>query len=227
MPNAEISSSTLADAVYEKLLKDIKYGKIVPGQRITLRGIAEELKISITPVREALRRLETLQLISYESNRWFTVQRISPEKMREILDVEKVLERHAIFTAAENINQQSIMKMEDLIDELIVAKNSEEFLIKGRELMLKIFRQSGNETLFEIIKQLWDREGPYVHAISEGLSKARRKKILAYYENIVNAMKHKNPEEAWEWFKKDSLEIDRLMFVKAGEDINPKGYVKK
>ncbi len=50
-----------------------------------------------------------------------------------------------------------------------------------------------------------------------------KKGVLVYYRNIVDAMKRKNPEDAWAWFRKDSSEINRLMFVKAEEDINQKG----
>ena len=63
MTEKSFKSVLLADRVYEHLENDIIFGKYVRGQVITELGLAEELGVSRTPIREALRRLEQERLI--------------------------------------------------------------------------------------------------------------------------------------------------------------------
>ena len=62
MTEKSFKSVLLADRVYEHLENDIIFGKYVRGQVITELGLAEELGVSRTPIREALRRLEQERL---------------------------------------------------------------------------------------------------------------------------------------------------------------------
>ena len=67
-PNNIIQSSTLQDAVYEELFRDIASGRLPPGTRITINGLAKRFNVSSQPVREAIQRLAAEKMISSRNN---------------------------------------------------------------------------------------------------------------------------------------------------------------
>ena len=67
----EHRSISLADQIFEKLEKDILTGKYAQGETLTETKLSEELGVSRTPVREALRRLSQEKLIKDTQHRWY------------------------------------------------------------------------------------------------------------------------------------------------------------
>ena len=83
----------LADRVYERLENDIIFGRYAPGQVLTELGLAEELGVSRTPVREAMRRLTQERLIADgDSGKGSVVLGITEEDVRDIMNIRLRLE---------------------------------------------------------------------------------------------------------------------------------------
>ena len=66
-------SKSLREKIYEKIRDDITYGKYVPGERIVEDRLVEVLKASRSPIREALRQLQSEGLVTFERNRGILV----------------------------------------------------------------------------------------------------------------------------------------------------------
>src|SRR5262249_61249086 len=75
----QVAAETTADAVYEVLRACIIEGEFAPGQRLLSDAIASDLKVSRTPVREALRKLEAEGVIEASGRAGLTVREISEE----------------------------------------------------------------------------------------------------------------------------------------------------
>ena len=97
----KISSKTLRHAVYLQLRERIISGKLLPGQSISLRNIAEQLGVSISPVRDAVWQLESEKILVVESNKSIRVNSLDAEEMQEALNIRLLLETQAAEMACE------------------------------------------------------------------------------------------------------------------------------
>jgi DNA-binding GntR family transcriptional regulator len=85
----------LREQIREHILEGIVSGRWQPGERIVERRIAVELQVSQTPVREALRELESLRLIESAPNKGVRVRDLTPADLRESYPVRAGLEQVA------------------------------------------------------------------------------------------------------------------------------------
>ena len=91
---------SLREQIREHIVEGIVSGRWKPGERIVERRIAVELEVSQTPVREALRELETLRLIESAPNKGVRVKELSAADLEEIYPVRAGLEQIAAELAA-------------------------------------------------------------------------------------------------------------------------------
>jgi DNA-binding GntR family transcriptional regulator len=91
---------SLVDLAYESLVEQIFDGQLEPGARLGIDTLAEQLRMSITPVREALNRLVTQGLVSQSANRGFTVApMLGPTEFHALFAARQVLEVAAARSA--------------------------------------------------------------------------------------------------------------------------------
>ncbi|MEK6397087.1 MAG: GntR family transcriptional regulator [Terriglobus sp.] len=91
---------SIADRVKHELLSRIMDGRMAPGLRIVELQIADEMKTSQGPVREALRELEAMDLIVTEPYKGTRVREITPKQVEDAYDVRAALEQLAAVGAA-------------------------------------------------------------------------------------------------------------------------------
>ena len=101
----------LREMVYEELKMQILKGSIIPGTRMMEVELAEEMGVSRTPIREAIRKLEKEGLVTIEPRRGAYASMISTEDMVEILEVRQDLEGLAAYFAADRMTKS---QMEEL-----------------------------------------------------------------------------------------------------------------
>ncbi len=108
----------LSKKVYRILKARIIKGDLAQGIKLFEGKIAEQLGISRTPVREALRELAAEGFVKTSPNQGVMVNNISFEDVREVLQIRGVLEGLAIRLATEKITQEEIKKLENIIEEM-------------------------------------------------------------------------------------------------------------
>jgi DNA-binding GntR family transcriptional regulator len=162
-----IESKTLREMVYEQLRHKIIYGDILPGQKVTLRNLAEQFGVSFIPVREALWQLETEKVIVIERNRFIRVNTLTPSEMKEALAIRLKLEADVAERACELHPPDLLPRLRSLSKEMQAATGSpREYLIKNSEYHFAIYNAADMPLHLQIINQLWARIGPYlvIHA---------------------------------------------------------------
>ena len=97
---------SLREQIREFIVDGIVSGRWKPGERIVERGIATELQVSQTPVREALRELEVMRLIESAPNKGVRVPRLAAADLEEIYPVRAGLEQIAAELAAPRLRQE-------------------------------------------------------------------------------------------------------------------------
>ncbi len=96
-----IIRKTLREQVVEILRHKILSGEIKPGERIIEAKVAEELKVSRGPLREALRQIEEEGLVVYEAQKGCVVKTMTYEEMQETYLIQSTLEKLAVQMCGE------------------------------------------------------------------------------------------------------------------------------
>lgn len=149
-------TNTLADQVYERLEKEILTGVYKRGEIITETALCENLGVSRTPVREALRRLEQDHIIE-SSGKGMTVLGITPEDVRIIYEIRSRVEGLAAAACAKNATDEQIEEMKEFVDlqEFYVAKkDSEKVKTMDSRFHEKLYQYSGSTIYYDTLMPL-------------------------------------------------------------------------
>ena len=106
---------TLADQVFERLESDIIQGVYPRGEVLTELKLVEQLNVSRTPIREALRRLEQEHLIA-DTGKGSVVLGITAEDLVDIMDIRCRIEGLASFYAAKNVSPEGLARLRHILD---------------------------------------------------------------------------------------------------------------
>lgn len=151
----------LRDVVFENLREAIVEGRLQPGQRLMEVQLAEQLGVSRTPVREAIRKLELEGLVIMLPRKGAYVANMSLKDMIDVLEIRATLEGLAASLAAERISDEDLNKLRKISEEfkesLLNKSNLEEILKKDVEFHECIFNAAKNSKLTQLINSLWEQ----------------------------------------------------------------------
>ena len=111
----EFKTTSLADQVFEKLENDIIQGVYPKGDILTELKLVEQLGVSRTPIRDALRRLEQERLIA-DTGKGSVVLGITSEDLLDIMNIREKIEGIAAYYAAKNVTPESVQELAHLAD---------------------------------------------------------------------------------------------------------------
>lgn len=142
---------------YKKLLADILKGRFYQGQRLIEKELVDSYKISKTPLREALTRLERVGLVQKKINRGFLVKRILRKDAEEIYELREIIDGLSVRKITENITEEKIQKIEKIIHDMelcIRDKKVDEYAKHDKYFHTVLNEISGNKRLIEIMQNL-------------------------------------------------------------------------
>ncbi|MCR4430311.1 MAG: GntR family transcriptional regulator [Tepidanaerobacteraceae bacterium] len=116
----------IREMIYESMRQAIFDGELKPGDRLVEKDLAEKMRVSRTPIREALRKLETEGLIKHVPRKGVVVKGFSPEDIIEIYSIRQALEALAITYTVKNITEKEIKKLKALIEEMASLTEEDE-----------------------------------------------------------------------------------------------------
>lgn len=153
---------TKADAAYAEIRASILSCTLAPGSVIDQEMVAAWLGSSITPVREALRRLEAENLVLMRAHSEARVAPASAEEFREFHLVRMGLEPIAAEVATQVVSDEVIESLRPLV--MPAGKKKDQASVdlgRSRTFHQTIYAASGNQTLTQILDGIWDRVGRY------------------------------------------------------------------
>lgn len=154
------ASGVLADAVFEVMRQAVIKGLFPHGSRLVEAQIAEELGVSRTPVREAIRKLHALDLVVVEPNRGAVVRGLSAGEVRQINYVRKLLDGGAAELACQFITDEEIGRLERnlaAMEQEMLAQDGSKLAALNSEFHEIIRAASRNSPLLHVLKTLMDR----------------------------------------------------------------------
>ena len=149
--------SSLSEKVYRILRDEIAEGRYQTGECLIETKIAEELGVSRTPVREALKQLELEDLVSSHPNRGVVVKAFSSEDLQDVSTIRHLLEGQAAFWAAERVTEQQLGELKEVVElmEFYTGKNDVAHLVQlDTRFHELIYEASGSRTIRHILASL-------------------------------------------------------------------------
>jgi DNA-binding GntR family transcriptional regulator len=147
----------LRDIVFETLKDAILKGKLEPKERLMEIQLAEQLGVSRTPVREAIRKLELEGLVIMEPRKGAYVSDISYEDIIDTLEVREALETYAVRLAIEKNGTEKVIELEKLNEEFKKAFEEDDIqrmVYLDTTIHNNILALSGNKKLISFMDAL-------------------------------------------------------------------------
>src|SRR5262249_8150075 len=150
-PDSAQASALRGEFAYSQLRADIRGGRLMPGDRLRETEIAERLNVSRTPVREALKRLESEGLVVFSQPRGMTVARLTAGQVLELYAMREVLEGAAARFAAEHASALEIESLKQLVAQHPTIKTAEDAFINNRRIDETIANAAHNVYLLKAL----------------------------------------------------------------------------
>ena len=196
---------TLRERILSTIRAAIVNGEIRPGTRIMEPELAERFGISRTPIREAIRQLESEGLISVIPRKGAIVASISPQDISNFYELKMILEGHAARLAAKNLTENDLAKMETVnrqIEAASAKKNLSRVLDLQNEFHEIFLRACGNDKLLAIVQNLV-MQFQRIRLMPAMLG--RIKGSIRQHTEIIEAFRRKDAARAEELVRKNSI----------------------
>ena len=188
---------SLTAKVYTRIREDIIEGRYKTGDYLVETKLAEELDVSRTPIREALKQLELEDLVVSIPNRGMMVQGMSSHDIDDIFTVRHLLEGQAAYWAAERIDAANLARLTEIVElmEMYTRKNDAANLARlDTEFHDVIFSASNSRILRHILTSL-HHNTRRVRRTSLTVPE-RPTQSLAEHRAMFEAIEHHRPEDA-------------------------------
>lgn len=183
---------TGGDLAYAQLRSRIMSGEYAPRTVLRAQALAEELGLSRTPIREALRRLAEAGLVDYTPNKGATVIGYTAEQMAETYFVRAALESRAAGLAAPRMGATDIDLLSDRIeqmDPLVTSEEDEDVVKLGRlnsEFHEHIVEVSGSQQLKTLLRSV--SQVPMMVRNFRSYGTAFRRRSNHHHRDILTAL---------------------------------------
>jgi DNA-binding GntR family transcriptional regulator len=193
---------SLATRVHSELAGLLMAGKLSPGEKLSLRKVAETMGVSMMPVREAVTRLVAEDALAVLPNRAVSVPVMTRRKMQELTIVRSEIEGFAAARAALHRSEPQLRAMRHLDEQFRKAvtgdrPDADRALKLNKELHFVIYDASGLPMLADIIQGLWLKVGPVINLdVRSSEQRLRSGQAEQYHAQLVQGMAQRDAEAA-------------------------------
>lgn len=154
---------SLQDETYATLRRWLSLGRFVPGERLRIHALAEQLGAGEMAVRAALLRLAAESALVNLPNRGVLVPHLTRAQFDDVLKVRVMLEGEAASLAASRVSDDEIAQLDSLnaqMAEALAQNKPVRYLDANEDFHLVLYRASGSPLLVELIETVWLQVGP-------------------------------------------------------------------
>ncbi len=187
----------LREVVFQSLRRAILEGTLEPGERLMEIHLADELGVSRTPVREAIRKLELEGLVVTYPRRGAVVAEITKKDLEDVLEVRAALEILAMRKAAHQMSDEQIRSLKKAEQEFLVYLRQNDLTKSARADALFheiITEATGNERLIGLLNNL--RGQMYRYRLENIKDQNTHATLIEHHTRIRKAMENHDEELA-------------------------------
>jgi DNA-binding GntR family transcriptional regulator len=190
-----VAYRTMQRIVEDHLRSEILRGRMPPGTRLNQHSLADQLKVSRTPVREALRTLQAEGLIELTPHRSAIVVSLEQSDIVEIFDIRATLEARAAQLAAPRLTDEILARLRDLDEQMSHAleTHDDRWILLHREFHRIIYGASGWPRLCALIEAQFNAIGPYERLWAQ-LSGHDTSQFRRGHQDVLQAAATRDPD---------------------------------
>jgi DNA-binding GntR family transcriptional regulator len=227
------SDTKLVDRIVERIHAKVALGELQPGDQLRQEYLAEEFKVSRTPIREALRLLESKGIISQKHRHSAVIRGPSVREVRETYQVRAELEGLAAELAAQwisdnqledlaSIHERFTQSVRDLNAQKADVSSNARRLIKASSVWIDTNSQfhaliqegSNNLRLRHVIDQLYvGFISSVMHASSRGMDSHRTQRNIEHHAEILRALEKRDAALARKTMQAHVLESGQIVIA--------------
>lgn len=156
-----IEQTKLRESVYSALHAAFTRGVFAPGDVLSLRTLADQLGTSMTPVREAVRRLVAEGALIDTPSRKLQVPPFDKERLTDLMRARIALEPLLTELAVERIDRKAVEELAAILEE--AAENADQpDLEQNHRFHFTLYKQSCSPVILPLVEGLWLQYGPYL-----------------------------------------------------------------
>ena len=182
----DTSLETVERQVYRSIRRALASGHVAPGTSLTSRSLAQALKVSVQPVRDALKRLEADGVLEGRPQSGFFLKSLTQSEYRELTEIRQRLAGLAGRLACQSMDKQTLRQLERINDKMARHENSKDALEENYRFHFTIYEKANRPNLLALIENFWVRIGPALHhhpyKISSTATMERHRQIIRALE---------------------------------------------
>lgn len=174
-----VEYKTRTQVVVEAIREKILTGAIKAGEPLRQAALADELKVSRIPVREALLQLEAEGLVEFEAHKGATATKLSAEQVTELFELRALLECELLRLAIPKLTEAELAQSEQLLQQMASAFHDVGTKSSWSELNtrfhLSLYKAADRPLTFEIVQNLIVNSDRYIRVhllLAGGINKA-------------------------------------------------------
>ncbi|MCR9112541.1 MAG: GntR family transcriptional regulator [Rhodobacteraceae bacterium] len=183
------SAPSAHDTVYRGLRGRIMHGELSPGQPLTLRGIGAEYGVSMTPAREAVRRLSAEGALSISSSGRVTAPELGHERIEELAALRSLIEVELASRALPRAHMALIDRLQSInarISDCIAHQDAVAYIRSNLEFHRTLYLRAQAPAMLAMAETVWLQLGPTMRAL---YGRLRHKEPPRYHRLIISALK--------------------------------------
>ncbi|MFV0332626.1 MAG: GntR family transcriptional regulator [Tropicimonas sp.] len=182
-------SPTAHERLYRTMRSRIMHGEMLPGQALTLRGIGKEFGTSMTPVREALRRLVAEGALTMTPSGRVATPELSNERIEELAALRALLEPELASRALPRAHMALIERLQAInhaIADVITRHDAAGYIRTNLEFHRTLYLRAQAPAMLAMTETVWLQLGPTMGMLYDRL---RRTEAPHYHRVIIAALK--------------------------------------
>lgn len=183
------SSLTAHERVYRTLRARVMHGLAAPGESLTLRGIAADFGVSMTPAREAVRRLVAEGALKLSASGRVSTPELSSERIEELAALRALLEPELASRALPRAHLALIDRMtaiNGVIEEMIVKGDSSGYVRTNLEFHRTLYLRAQAPAMLALVETVWLQAGPTMRLLYERM---QRRQAGEMHRKIIAALR--------------------------------------
>lgn len=194
--------SSLNDIIYESIRKAILSGKLVSGEIYNELELARKFGISRTPVREALLRLSSENLIVLHPRKGISVNYFTKGDIEDLFELRQIIEEKALTKIMGNLSENQIQSIKGILadqENCLEKYDENRFLEFDRKFHLFFIETSGNRFMVQTYNNI--RDSITIPARKALKREGRAKEVLYEHRAMFEALCQENSEKVKETLK--------------------------
>ena len=182
-------ASAAHDQVYRRLRSRIMHGDILPAQALTLRGIGAEYGVSMTPAREAVRRLVAEGALSLSSSGRVATPELSNERIEELAALRALIEVELASRALPRAHIALIERLQSIngdVAEAVAHRDPVRYIRTNLEFHRALYLRAQAPAMLAMAETVWLQMGPTMRNL---YGRLRRTEPPQYHRHIIAALR--------------------------------------